>query len=57
MSSAVFEKKDDFIKMAEAFQTDTADLASAAQGADLNGIKGPFNDGRPKLQGLPQGLP
>lgn len=43
MSSAVFEKKDDFLKMAEAFQTDTAYLASAAQGADLNGIKGPFN--------------
>lgn len=43
MSSAVFEKKDDFLKMAKAFQTDTAYLASAAQGADLNGIKGPFN--------------
>jgi len=43
MRSAVFEKKDDFLKMAEAFQTDTADLASAAEGADLNGLKGPFN--------------
>jgi len=43
MSSAVFAKKDDFLKKAEAFQTDTASLASAAQGADLNGIKGPFN--------------
>ncbi len=44
MSSAVFEKKDDFMKTAEAFQTNTALLASAAQGADLNGIKGPFNE-------------
>ena len=43
MSSAVFEKKDEFLKMAEAFQTDTALLASAAEGADLNGIKAPFN--------------
>ena len=42
-NGALTFKKDDFLKMAEAFQTDTADLASAAEGADLNGIKGPFN--------------
>jgi cytochrome c556 len=44
MTSAVFEKKDDFMKTAEAFQTNTAYLASAAQGADLNGVKAPFNE-------------
>jgi cytochrome c556 len=43
MSSAVFEKKDDFMKTADKFQADTAYLASAAQGADLNGLKAPFN--------------
>lgn len=43
MSSAVFEKKDEFMKAAEAFQTNTAYLAEAAQGADLNGLKDPFN--------------
>jgi len=43
MSSAVFEKKDDFMKTAKAFQENTALLAEAAQGADLDGIKGPFN--------------
>jgi cytochrome c556 len=43
MSSAVFEKKDDFMKTVSAFQADTAGLAEAAQEADLNGIKGPFN--------------
>jgi len=43
MSSAVFKKKDDFLKTAEAFQADTALLAEAAQGADLNGLKAPFN--------------
>jgi len=43
MSSAVFDKKDDFMKTAKTFQENTALLAEAAQGADLNGIKGPFN--------------
>lgn len=43
MSSAVFKKKDDFMKSAKAFQESTALLAEAAQGADLNGIKAPFN--------------
>ena len=43
MSSAVFEKKAGFMKAAEAFQEDTALLAEAAQGADLNGLKAPFN--------------
>ena len=43
MSSAVFEKKDDFMKTAKAFRENTALLAEAAQGADLDGIKGPFN--------------
>jgi cytochrome c556 len=43
MSAAVFKKKNDFLKMAEAFQKDTALLAEAAQGADLNGVKAPFN--------------
>jgi hypothetical protein len=31
------------MKTAEAFQTNTAYLAEAAQGADLNGLKDPFN--------------
>lgn len=44
MNSAVFEKKDDFMKTAQAFQENTALLAEAAQGADLNGLKGPFNE-------------
>jgi cytochrome c556 len=44
MSSAVFKKTDDFLKTAEAFQADTALLAEAAQGADLNGLKSPFNE-------------
>jgi cytochrome c556 len=44
MSSAVFKKTDDFLKTAEAFQADTALLAEAAQGADLNGLKAPFNE-------------
>ena len=44
MSSAVFEKKADFMKTAGAFQEDTALLAEAAQGADLNGLKAPFNE-------------
>jgi cytochrome c556 len=43
MSSAVFDKKEDFMKTAKAFQENTALLAEAAQGADLNGLKGPFN--------------
>ncbi len=43
MSSAVFEKKTDFMQAAKAFEESTALLAEAAQGADLNGIKAPFN--------------
>jgi cytochrome c556 len=43
MTSAVFKKKDDFLKISAAFQNDTALLAEAAQGADLDGLKGPFN--------------
>jgi len=43
MDAAVFEKKDDFLKLSAAFQNDTALLAEAAQGADLDGLKGPFN--------------
>lgn len=43
MDSAVFEKKDDFLKLSAAFQNDTALLAEAAQGADLDGLKEPFN--------------
>jgi cytochrome c556 len=43
MRSAVFEEKDDFMKAAQAFQENTALLASAARGADLDGIKAPFN--------------
>jgi cytochrome c556 len=43
MSSAVFEKKDDFMKAAQTFQENTALLASATQGADLDGVKAPFN--------------
>ncbi len=43
MDSAVFEKKDDFLKLSAAFQNDTALLAEAAQGADLDGLKSPFD--------------
>jgi cytochrome c556 len=43
MSAAVFDKKDDFMQVAKAFEENTALLAEAAQGADLNGLKGPFN--------------
>lgn len=43
MRSAVFEKKDDFMTAAQSFQENTALLASAAEGADLDGIKAPFN--------------
>ena len=43
MSAAVFEKKDDFMRAANALENDTTLLAEAAQGADLNGLKAPFN--------------
>ena len=43
MSAAVFEKQDDFLKLSETFQNDTALLAEAAQGADLDGLKAPFD--------------
>jgi len=42
MTAAVFEKKDDFMKIAAAFEADADDLATAAQGADLEGIKPAF---------------
>lgn len=42
MTSAVFEKPDQFEKINESFQTDTAMLASTAQGGDLNAIKAQF---------------
>jgi len=43
MSSAAFKKKEDFLSLSETFQNDTALLAEAAQGADLDGLKAPFN--------------
>ena len=43
MTSAVFEKKEEFLKISENFQNATAILAEAAQGADLDGLKEPFN--------------
>lgn len=44
MNSAVFEKKDDFLNMSLTFQKNTALLAEAAQGADLDGIKPVFGE-------------
>ena len=44
MTSAVFEKKDEFLKTANALQRDTALLAEAAKGMDLEGIKPAFNE-------------
>ena len=43
MSSAVFKKKEDFLNLSETFQNDTALLAEAAQGANLDGLKAPFD--------------
>ena len=43
MSSAVFKKKEAFLNLSETFQNDTALLAEAAQGADLDGLKSPFD--------------
>jgi cytochrome c556 len=43
MSSAVFKKKEEFLNLSEKFQNDTAILAETSQGADLDGLKGPFN--------------
>ena len=42
-SSAVFKKKDDFMKMARAFETATAELAAASQSGNLDAAKSPFN--------------
>jgi cytochrome c556 len=42
MSSAVFDKPDQFKKAAESFETDTAKLAGSASGGDLNAIKAQF---------------
>jgi len=43
MTSAVFSKKDEFLEIAKNFENATAILAEAAQGADLDGLKAPFN--------------
>ena len=43
MNSAVFEKKDEFLKLSLSFQNATAQLASAAETADVDGLKAPFN--------------
>ena len=43
MSSAVFKKKEDFLNLSKTFQNNTALLAEAAQGADLDGLKSPFD--------------
>ena len=42
MTSAAFDKPAEFNKVAESFETDTAMLAGAAQGGDLDAIKGQF---------------
>jgi len=44
MSSAVFSKKDDFMKTAQTFEAATAKLAEASQAGGLDAVKGPFND-------------
>jgi cytochrome c556 len=44
MTSAVFEKKDEFLNTANALQRDTSLLAEAAKGMDLEGIKPVFNE-------------
>jgi len=42
MTSAVFEKEDQFREISESFQTATAKLASTAKSGDLNAIKAQF---------------
>jgi cytochrome c556 len=42
MTSAVFDKPNQFKEIAESFQTDTAMLASTAEGGDLDAIKAQF---------------
>jgi cytochrome c556 len=44
MTSAVFSKKDDFMKTAQTFEAATAKLAEASQAGGLDAVKGPFND-------------
>lgn len=44
MASAVFSKKDDFMKTAQAFEAATDKLAEASQAGGLDAVKGPFND-------------
>ena len=41
-NSAVFDKPAEFKKVAESFETDTAMLATTAEGGDLNAIKAQF---------------
>jgi cytochrome c556 len=44
MTSAVFEKEDQFREISESFQTATAKLARTAKSGDLNAIKAQFGE-------------